>query len=135
MSDTGAMGEREPIERVMLAAWLGVEPHQLPENMRAHTCADTMERWKKVGEAAVEFARLAHSDETAGMEIGEPVSEFIARETEKLVEALREIAEAHLGDQPAASGGSEYDWAVRHIARIRGIARTALASGASSNVG
>jgi hypothetical protein len=41
--------------------------------------------------------------------------------------ALEMIAEAHLPDQPAAYGGDEYAWALRHIGRIRGIAVVALA--------
>lgn len=45
--------ERDPLALAMLAAWVGVEPDQLPATMRAHTCADTMARWKEVGEAAV----------------------------------------------------------------------------------
>lgn len=44
--------------------------------MRAHTCADTMARWKKVGEAAVE-----HADASMQAEIAE------------LREALRPFAE------------------------------------------
>ncbi len=45
---------------------------------------------------------------------------------EAMLGALETIAEAHLGDQPAASPGSEYDWACRHVAIIRGIAQRAI---------
>jgi hypothetical protein len=47
--------QRTPLELAMLAAWLGVRPDQLPKEMRAHTCRDTMERWRKVGEAALQL--------------------------------------------------------------------------------
>lgn len=47
----------------------------------------------------------------------------------ELEEALKMIAEAHLPDQPAAYDFSEYAWAVRHIGRLRGMARAALAGG------
>jgi len=50
-------------------------------------------------------------------------------ENARLRAALEAIAAAHLGDQPAADGGSELDWAMRHIARLRGMARAALAGG------
>jgi hypothetical protein len=45
----------------------------------------------------------------------------------ELLEALQEIAAAHLPDQPAAAAGTDYDWACRHIARLRGIACAAIA--------
>ncbi len=44
-----------------------------------------------------------------------------------LTEALEEIADAHLGDRPAVSGGSDYVRACRHISRLRAIARKAAA--------
>jgi hypothetical protein len=56
---------RDPLALAMLAAWLNVRVDQLPETMRAHTCRDTMERWKRVGEAALAYhaqpARLTPS--------------------------------------------------------------------------
>lgn len=42
--------------------------------------------------------------------------------------ALRLIAEAHLGDQPAHHPGTEYDWAVAHIKNLRRIARDGIAA-------
>jgi len=51
-----------------------------------------------------------------------------------LIDALNGISDAHLGDQPAADGGSEYDWAVRHIRRLRSIARATLVAYTSENV-
>jgi len=42
------------------------------------------------------------------------------------VAACQEIAEAHLPDCPATFHGTEYDWAVQHIKRLRGIAATAI---------
>lgn len=44
----------------------------------------------------------------------------------RLREALEQIGDMHLPDQPAASGGSEYDHAVRHIRDMRRIAKAAL---------
>lgn len=45
----------------------------------------------------------------------------------ELLEALAEIRDAHLPDQPAAVDVPEYDWAVRHIRTLRTIARDAIA--------
>lgn len=49
-------------------------------------------------------------------------------EIERLREALTEIANRHIGDQPAADGGTEADWAVRNHTALRSIACTALAN-------
>lgn len=63
--------------------------------------------------------------------VGEATARATGRHPEwvkrRMREALEAIAAAHLGDQPAADGGSELDWAMRHIARLRGMARAALA--------
>lgn len=48
--------------------------------------------------------------------------------TAELEAALQEISDAHLPDQPAVHGDSEFHWAVRHISRLRGIARAALSN-------
>ena len=45
-----------------------------------------------------------------------------------LVEALREISDRHIPDQPAAFGGDELEWAVRQHRALRAIARAALAA-------
>jgi type 1 glutamine amidotransferase len=50
------MPQRTPLEMVMWAAWLGVDPERVPEALKGHTCQDTMARWKRVGEAAVAYA-------------------------------------------------------------------------------
>lgn len=42
------------------------------------------------------------------------------------VAACQEIVDAHLGDQPATSPLSEYQWAVQHIKHLRAIAAAAL---------
>jgi len=47
---------------------------------------------------------------------------------EKLAEALSAIAERHIPDQPAASGGDELDWAVRQHTALRSIALASLAA-------
>lgn len=44
-----------------------------------------------------------------------------------LVEALVEISDRHIPDQPAAYGGDEADWAQRQHTALRSIARAALA--------
>lgn len=43
------------------------------------------------------------------------------------VEALQEIADSHIPDQPAASPGDELYWAQRHVGTLRGIAQRAIA--------
>lgn len=43
-----------------------------------------------------------------------------------LTEALREIADRHIPDQPAAYGGNETDWAIRQHTELRRLARAAL---------
>lgn len=51
---------RPPLEMIALAAWVGVTPDSLPETMRAPTCRDTMDAWKRVADALWgEFSRLA----------------------------------------------------------------------------
>lgn len=49
-----------------------------------------------------------------------------AREAE-LVEALQEIADRHIPDQPAACGGDELEWAIRQYRALRSLARATLA--------
>ena len=49
----------------------------------------------------------------------------------ELLEALQEIADAHLPSQPAASGLDDLSWAMRHIGRLRGIAMAAVAKAES----
>lgn len=44
----------------------------------------------------------------------------------KMEAALRDIAEYHIPDQPAAYGGDELSWAQRQHAHLRRIARAAL---------
>lgn len=46
---------RDDLAVVMIAAWCNVRPDQLPEAMRAHTCAATAEAWTRVAAAAREF--------------------------------------------------------------------------------
>lgn len=41
-------------------------------------------------------------------------------------DALQEIADSHLPDQPAAAAGTDYDWACKHIGHLRRIAVIAL---------
>lgn len=62
---------RDSLALAMLAAWMGVPVDKLPPGMRAHTCRDTMERWKRVGEVAMSFAidRLNATPDVEG-EIG-----------------------------------------------------------------
>jgi len=45
----------------------------------------------------------------------------------ELLAALRKIDEAHIPDCPAHFAGDELEWAQRHVARLRGIARAAIA--------
>jgi hypothetical protein len=78
-------------------------------------------------EALIDFYQMQHHADdlraTAAAIAAPAAAARIALET-----ALQEIADAHLPDQPSAHGGSEYDWAVRHISRLRGIALGALAA-------
>ena len=46
---------RDELAIVMIAAWVGVTPDQLPPEMRAHTCPATAEAWTRVANAAREF--------------------------------------------------------------------------------
>jgi hypothetical protein len=47
------MSERDPLALAMFAAWVNVPVDQLPDNMRGHTCAATMEAWGRVADAAL----------------------------------------------------------------------------------
>jgi hypothetical protein len=46
--------------------------------------------------------------------------------TSRMEAALQQIADSPLGDQPAASPGTSYDWACRHIGKLRRVALAAL---------
>lgn len=50
---------RDALALVALAAWVNVRPDQLPAEMRAHTCPDTMASWDRVAKAI-----LRHYQET-----------------------------------------------------------------------
>jgi len=50
------------------------------------------------------------------------------RETEIMENALRDIASAHVPDQPATSQADEVSWVMRHVGAIRQIAKKALDS-------
>jgi hypothetical protein len=43
-----------------------------------------------------------------------------------LIDALQEIADSHIPDQPGDSAGDELVWAQRHVGKLRGIALNAL---------
>lgn len=43
---------RDPLALAMFAAWLNVQPDQIPPENLAHTNPHTMAAWKRVGEAA-----------------------------------------------------------------------------------
>lgn len=45
-----------------------------------------------------------------------------------LLEALEEIADAHVPSQPAAMNMPELDWVNMHVATLRRIARRAIAT-------
>ena len=49
-------------------------------------------------------------------------------EVRALVEAIEQIRDRHIPDQPAAYGGDEVEWATRQHTELRRIARTALAA-------
>ena len=53
-------------------------------------------------------------------------ADALKRDNARMVEALREIAEAHLPDQPAADGRTERDWAMMHIGKLRHWALNAI---------
>lgn len=55
---------------------------------------------------------------------GEPEATKVQR---GMVEALQEIADSHIPDQPAAFGGmDDATWAKRHVGRLRGVALAAI---------
>lgn len=54
--------------------------------------------------------------------------ERMAARNNVMGQALKEISDRHIPDQPAAYGGSEYDWVVRQYASVRKIALDALAA-------
>lgn len=49
-----------------------------------------------------------------------------AAEIKRLRAALQEIADMHIGDQPAAYNGDELVWAHRHVGHMRQKALSAL---------
>lgn len=46
------MAERDELALAMLAAWLNVQPDQIPAENRAHLNPHTREAWARVGDAA-----------------------------------------------------------------------------------
>jgi len=48
--------------------------------------------------------------------------ERMAARNRNMAHALKEISDRHIPDQPAAFGGSEYEWVVRQYASLRKIA-------------
>lgn len=44
-----------------------------------------------------------------------------------LVEALAEIEQSHVPSQPATAAGSDFEWAMMHVGKLRRIATAALA--------
>lgn len=48
--------------------------------------------------------------------------ERMAARNHRLNSALKQIRDQHIPDQPAAYGGTEYDWVVRQYANLRSIA-------------
>lgn len=57
------MPDRDSLELAMWAAWLGVNIDQIPPGMKAHTCADTLARWARVGRAAIVW----HQEQAEGI--------------------------------------------------------------------
>lgn len=52
--------------------------------------------------------------------------ERMAERNFRLNNALRQIRDQHIPDQPSAYGGSEFDWVVRQYANLRRIAKDAV---------
>ena len=52
--------------------------------------------------------------------------ERMAERNFRLNNALRQILDQHIPDQPSAYGGSEFDWVVRQYANLRNIAKDAV---------
>lgn len=52
--------------------------------------------------------------------------EHMAARNYCLNSALKQIRDQHIPDQPAAYGGTEYDWVVRQYANLRSIAKDAV---------
>lgn len=48
---------RDDLAQVMFAAWLNVQPKQLPRGMKNHPNEHTMKAWARVGEAAIQYAQ------------------------------------------------------------------------------
>jgi hypothetical protein len=93
------------------------------------------------GQAAFETAigMRGYAGSNAEKEDAEPVTdedriaywkgayERMAARNKDLDAALTEIRDRHIPDQPAAYGGSEYDWVVRQYRELRSIATAAFA--------
>lgn len=69
----------------------------------------------------------SHWEETAAEAIAAWNRRATPPEVATLVEALREIFNRHIPDQPASFGGDEAEWATRQHTELRRIARAALA--------
>ena len=52
--------------------------------------------------------------------------ERMASRNVRLNNTLKQIRDQHIPDQPAAYGGTEYDWVVRQYANLRRIAKDAV---------
>ncbi|SMC41298.1 hypothetical protein SAMN06297251_10295 [Fulvimarina manganoxydans] len=88
-----------------------------------------------VSELESEVERLRRElEETSAISDGNADAGFAFKEraeaaeaaVERLREALTEISERHIPDQPAAYGGDELSWAQRQHGGLRQIARSAL---------
>lgn len=82
----------------------------------------------QIKDIALELRKVALGKETAKdvRLIAADKLEAVEAENARLREALSEIANRHIPDQSAASGGDELDWAIRQYTELRAIARCAV---------
>lgn len=99
MADSiGTMPEpiwRDDLALVMIAAWCGTTPDNLPPEMRAHTCPATAAAWGRVADAArahLAVASVAHarSAETERLERAQPFCRSCGRHVRLTAFAERE---------------------------------------------
>ena len=119
------------ISDATLIAWLReLGDHASFEPHMHHTAADRIEQLVATNEALIEKSArrlvLARDEGVARVEQFER-AEAAETKLAKAVEALVEISDRHIPDQPAAYGGDETDWARRQHTELRRIARATLA--------
>jgi hypothetical protein len=90
--------------------------------------SDLIERLDRYAESVAGNSELVCGQNMLRLALGEAAAALRASaERERVMrEALDEIDGAHIPDCPAHFAGDELEWAQRHVARLRQIARAAL---------